>query len=59
MTESVDVEIPYGTLVPVERADAITVLGTPHGRDVILATCEEQITVVIELDDGNRPLVTL
>jgi len=57
--EAIDIEVPNGTLVAAEGADAIAILGAPHGRDMILAAGEEQITVVIELDDGDGSLVTL
>ena len=57
--EPIDVEVPNGTLVAVEGADAVAILGAPHGWDMVLAAGEEQIAVVVELDDGDGSLVTL
>jgi hypothetical protein len=57
--ESIAVQIPNSSLVPIECPDALSVFGTPHGRHVILGGSEEQIAVVIVLDDRNGSLVSL
>ena len=57
--EAVNVQVPDGSLVPFEGPDSVPVLGAPHGRDVILAGGEEQVSIIVVLYECDGPLVAL
>lgn len=56
--EAVAVEVPNGTLVAVEGAQAVAIFGSPNARDVVFAGSEEQVAVVIVLHARDAALVS-
>ena len=59
LREPAAIQIPDRSLVPVEGAQPLAILGPPHRRDVILRPREEEVAVEVELDDRDGPLVSL
>mmetsp|Transcript_18729 Transcript_18729/g.27354 ORF Transcript_18729/g.27354 Transcript_18729/m.27354 type:complete len:233 (-) Transcript_18729:159-857(-) len=49
--ESVDVEVPDGSLVAVEGSNAFAAFGPPHRGNVIFGPGEEEVTIVIVFYD--------
>ena len=50
LVRTVDVDRPYGAVVPIVRAETLAVMREPDIDDVVLGAGEEEIALLIELD---------
>ena len=50
VVRTVDVDRPYGPVVPIVRAKTLAVMREPYIDDVVLGAGEEEIALLIELD---------
>jgi hypothetical protein len=45
--------------MPIESSEPFAVFSPPDGRDVVLRCAEQKITVIVVLDDCDRPFMAL
>lgn len=57
--KAITIQAPYGTLVAVKRAQALTIVGSPYGWYEILGSGKQKIAVVVVLDRRNGTFMSL